>query len=98
MRPTVGYRLAVQMPPAHDARVMQFTPANLSRIFRRHLRLLLLAIGAQAMCCGLFAAPARAQGLGGGAVQGTVKDPTGGLLQAVEIRLGNPGTGFSRTA
>ena len=50
------------------------------------------------MCCSLFAAPARAQGLGGGAVQGTVKDPTGGLLQAVEIRLGNPVTGFSRTA
>ena len=26
------------------------------------------------------------------------QDPTGGLLQAVEIRLGNPVTGFSRTA
>ncbi|MDR1990999.1 MAG: TonB-dependent receptor [Acidobacteriaceae bacterium] len=39
-----------------------------------------------------------AQGLGGaGTVQGVVKDPTGGVMQAVEVRIGNPVSGFSRT-
>src|SRR5438445_383073 len=43
-------------------------------------------------------AGARAQGLGGaGTVQGTVKDPTGGVMQAVEVRIANPVSGFSRT-
>ncbi|HWK09628.1 MAG TPA: TonB-dependent receptor [Vicinamibacterales bacterium] len=43
--------------------------------------------------------PARAQGLGGaGTVQGTVKDPTGGVMQAVQVRISNPVTGFTRTA
>ena len=42
--------------------------------------------------------PARAQGLGGaGTVQGTVKDPTGGVMQAVEVRISNAVSGFSRT-
>lgn len=42
--------------------------------------------------------PARAQGLGGaGTVQGTVKDPTGGVMQAVEVRISNPVSGFTRT-
>jgi TonB-dependent receptor-like protein/carboxypeptidase family protein len=42
---------------------------------------------------------ARAQGLGGaGTVQGTVKDPTGGVMQAVEVRISNPVSGFMRTA
>src|SRR5947207_3432591 len=41
---------------------------------------------------------AQAQGLGGaGTVQGTVKDPAGGVMQAVEVRISNPVTGFSRT-
>src|SRR5919204_4221467 len=41
---------------------------------------------------------AYAQGLGGaGTVQGTVKDPTGAVMQAVEVRISNPVTGFSRT-
>jgi len=41
---------------------------------------------------------ARAQGLGGaGTVQGTVKDPTGGVMQAVEVRISNPVSGYSRT-
>jgi hypothetical protein len=45
------------------------------------------------------ATTARAQGLGGaGTVQGTVKDPTGGVMQAVEVRISNPVSGFSRTA
>jgi hypothetical protein len=42
--------------------------------------------------------PATAQGLGGaGTVQGTVKDPTGGVMQAVAVRISNPVSGFSRT-
>jgi hypothetical protein len=42
---------------------------------------------------------ASAQGLGGaGTVQGTVKDPTGGVMQAVEVRISNPVSGFSRVA
>ena len=44
-------------------------------------------------------APARAQGLGGaGTVQGTVKDPTGGVMVAVTVDLSNPVTGFKRSA
>src|SRR5439155_25977204 len=39
-----------------------------------------------------------AQGLGGaGTVQGTVKDPTGGVMQAVAVRIANPVSGFTRT-
>src|SRR5438045_2763600 len=42
---------------------------------------------------------AQAQGLGGaGTIQGTVKDPTGGVMQAVEVRIANPVSGFTRTA
>src|SRR5206468_6715558 len=55
--------------------------------------------GIAVMCLGLFAVPAIGQGLGGaGTVQGTVKDPTGGVMQAVQVRISNPVTGFSRTA
>src|SRR6185369_3913510 len=44
-------------------------------------------------------ATAAAQGLDGvGTVQGVDKDPTGGVLQAVEVRISNPVTGYSRTA
>jgi hypothetical protein len=39
-----------------------------------------------------------AQGLGGaGTLQGVVKDPTGGVMQAVMVRISNPVSGFSRT-
>jgi Carboxypeptidase regulatory-like domain len=39
-----------------------------------------------------------AQSLGGaGMVQGTVRDPTGGVMQAVEVRINNRVTGFTRT-
>src|SRR5207247_8889860 len=39
-----------------------------------------------------------AQELGGaGTVQGTLKDPTGGVMQAVEVKISNPLSGFSRT-
>ena len=52
-----------------------------------------------ALCLGLLASSAQSQGLGGaGTVQGTVKDPTGGVMQAVPVRISNPVTGFSRTA
>jgi hypothetical protein len=41
---------------------------------------------------------ARAQGLGGaGTVQGTVKDPTGGVMQAVEVKISNAVSRFTRT-
>lgn len=40
-----------------------------------------------------------AQGLGGaGTIQGIVTDPTGGPMQAVEIRLSNPLSGLTKTA
>ena len=43
-------------------------------------------------------ATALAQGLGGaGLIQGTVKDPTGGVMQSVEVKIGHPLTGFART-
>jgi carboxypeptidase family protein len=43
-------------------------------------------------------AGASAQGLGGaGTVQGTVKDPTGGVMQAVGVKITNAVSGFSRT-
>jgi hypothetical protein len=46
-----------------------------------------------------MASPSFSQGLGGaGTVQGTVKDPTGGVMQAVQVRISNPVSGFSRTA
>src|SRR5437016_6130996 len=52
------------------------------------------------LCLGLIGtAPARGQGLGGaGTVQGTVKDPTGGVMQSVEVRISNPVTGLVRTS
>ncbi len=47
----------------------------------------------------LSAAGAGGQELGGaGTVQGVVKDPTGGVMVAVTIELGNPVSGFKRSA
>src|SRR5579864_1830940 len=47
----------------------------------------------------LAAADGRAQELGGaGTVQGTISDPSGGVMQAVEVKLSNPVSGLSRTA
>ena len=58
-----------------------------------------LRIAIAMLCLGLLASSAQSQGLGGaGTVQGTVKDPTGGVMQAVQVRISNPVTGFSRTA
>jgi hypothetical protein len=43
-------------------------------------------------------ATATAQGLGGaGTIQGVINDPTGGVMQAVQVRITNPVSGFSRT-
>src|SRR5256885_1823987 len=56
-------------------------------------------VGIAVMCLGLVAVPAIGQGLGGaGTVQGTVKDPTGGVMQAVQVKIANPVSGFTRTA
>src|SRR5476649_116125 len=42
---------------------------------------------------------ASAQSLGGAeTVRGTVKDPTGGVMQAVEVKISNPVTGLTRTS
>jgi Carboxypeptidase regulatory-like domain len=58
-----------------------------------------LRTAAAVLCLGLWASSAQSQGLGGaGTVQGTVKDPTGGVMQAVQVRIRNPVTGFARTA
>jgi len=58
-----------------------------------------LRIAAAMLCLVLWASSAQSQGLGGaGTVQGTVKDPTGGVMQAVQVRISNPVTGFARTA
>src|ERR1700674_2556278 len=47
----------------------------------------------------LAAVPAAAQGLGGaGTVQGTVKDPTGGVMVAVTVDISNAVSGYKRTA
>ncbi|HEY2150692.1 MAG TPA: carboxypeptidase-like regulatory domain-containing protein [Vicinamibacterales bacterium] len=48
--------------------------------------------------CGFGVVAADAQGLGGaGTVQGTVKDPIGGVMQAVTVQIGNPVSGFTRS-
>src|SRR4051812_13028730 len=50
------------------------------------------------MFLSVVASPSFAQGLGGaGTVQGTVKDPTGGVMQAVQVRISHPVSGFTRT-
>jgi len=47
----------------------------------------------------LLAQPAHTQGLGGaGTIQGTVTDPTGGVMQSVQVRISNPVSGFVRIA
>ncbi len=50
------------------------------------------------MVAALVAVPVLAQELGGaGTVRGTVKDPTGGVMQAVSVTIRNPVSGFTRT-
>jgi hypothetical protein len=56
-------------------------------------------VGVAMLFLGLFVPSARGQGLGGaGTIQGTVKDSSGGVMQAVEVRITNPVSGFTRTA
>jgi Carboxypeptidase regulatory-like domain len=56
-----------------------------------------MAVATLAASGSLAAGPAAAQGLGGaGTVTGVVKDPTGGVMPAVTVRLANPVSGFSR--
>ena len=65
---------------------------------RRCLHVVSVALQIAIAVCAVGVAGARAQGLGGaGTVQGTVKDPTGGVMQAVEVKIGNPVSGFTRT-
>src|SRR5258705_5097603 len=67
-------------------------------LMRRSLQLLSMALHLAVAVCAIGVAGAHAQGLGGaGTVQGTVKDPTGGVMQAVEVRITNPVSGLSRT-
>jgi hypothetical protein len=57
-----------------------------------------MALRVTVAVCAIGVAGVRAQGLGGaGTVQGTVKDPTGGVMQAVEVKISNPVSGFART-
>jgi hypothetical protein len=58
------------------------------------------AAGMLVVCLGsLVSPPASAQGLGGaGTIQGTVTDPTGGVMQAVAVTITNAVSGFTRTA
>jgi hypothetical protein len=69
--------------PMQTKRFLQFLSALLQTVAA------IIAIGVA--CAG-------AQELGGaGTVQGTVKDPIGGVMQAVEVKISNRVTGFSRT-
>src|ERR1700716_3614678 len=64
---------------------------------RRKRHALYTALHILLAVCSIGVAGARAQGLGGaGTVLGTVKDPTGGVMQAVEVRISNPVSGFTR--
>jgi hypothetical protein len=63
------------------------------------IRRLGASLGVICACLGFFGTrSASAQGLGGaGTLQGTIKDPTGGVMQAVEVRITNVVSGFMRT-
>src|SRR4029453_16493684 len=61
------------------------------------IRLRVLILGLHVICFGMLGiTTVRGQGLGAGTLQGTIKDPTGGVMQAVEVRLSNPVSGFVR--
>src|SRR6476659_211 len=65
---------------------------------KRFLQVLSVCVRAFVAIAAIGAGTANAQGLGGaGTLQGVVKDPTGGVMQAVEVRISNPVSGFSRT-
>jgi len=64
------------------------------------IRRLAVGLGVIGACVGIFGSSSvSAQGLGGaGTLLGTVKDPTGGVMQAVMVRITNAVSGFTRTA
>jgi hypothetical protein len=65
---------------------------------RQYLHVLTTVLQIVASTGAIGVASAHAQGLGGaGTVQGTVKDPTGGVMQAVEVKIRNAASGFTRT-
>src|SRR5258706_6147294 len=65
---------------------------------RRFLQAMSVVLQTAIAFCAIGVTGASAQGLGGaGTVQGTVKDPTGGVMQAGEVRIANPVSGYSRT-
>src|SRR5437762_9690729 len=65
---------------------------------KRFLQVLSVCVQALVAVVAIGVTTASAQGLGGaGTVQGTVKDPTGGVMQAVEVKIANPVSGYSRT-
>jgi hypothetical protein len=65
---------------------------------KRFLQFLSALLQTVAAIIAIGVAGAGAQELGGaGTVQGTVKDPIGGVMQAVEVKISNRVTGFSRT-
>src|ERR1700716_3482712 len=71
---------------------------SLTMPMRRFLQAMTVVLQTVVAICAIGVAAAHAQGLGGaGTVQGIVKDPTGGVMQAVEVRISNPVSGYSRT-
>jgi hypothetical protein len=65
---------------------------------KRFLQILSVCVRALVAIAAIGVGTANAQGLGGaGTVQGIVKDPTGGVMQAVEVRISNAVSGYSRT-
>jgi hypothetical protein len=68
-------------------------------MFRRGLSASAILLQTALYVIAFGVAAGRAQGLGGaGTVQGTVKDPTGGVMVAVDVALSNPVTGLKRDA
>ena len=65
---------------------------------KRFLEILSVVVQVLFVIVAIGVTTATAQGLGGaGTVQGIVKDPTGGVMQAVEVKISNPVSGYSRT-
>src|SRR5262249_24769326 len=77
-----------------DGRTMSNTPPS----HQVHRKLYFLILGLHVVVVVMLGAgTARAQGLGSGTLQGIVKDPTGGVMQAVEVKISNPISWFTRT-
>ena len=65
---------------------------------QQQVRIRLIVVHTFFSLCVLGLPVARGQGLGGaGTVQGTVKDPTGGVMVAVTVDINNPVSGFKRS-